>query len=397
MRGWKPKVGNDHSIARRGVRVHFDVAVAMITVIPFLCVLALSSPDIKSFLNLWGQSFIFGVGFIVSPILGYTILARYPAAIVKLKAYLGDIVRGELPDEVDLITDEADVLAVEYAVNAILKRLKERVERVTAVNDQLQDALLQSRKLEAVGTLAYGVAHEIATPLQIVRSNHQFICEVSSKLIADKDSQLAVELRTCSAQAESAIEDISTTLAALRDFAPQGRRTPARALTDLNETIRTTVALTRNEWKYAADVRFDFDPSLRPVMCAAGELKQVLVNLAMNAVQAIQSEQEAEGTKDKGLIGFKTRTIAEGVCVEVSDNGCGMSAETVPRVFDPFFSLGSGGLQHGRGLSLAYAAIVHDHAGSITCNSARGEGTTIRFILPHEKGRSLHECHPAAA
>jgi signal transduction histidine kinase len=397
VRGWKPKTNTDHSMCHRGVRAHFDVAVAMITVIPFLCVLALSSPDIKGFLNMWGRAIVFGIGFVVSPILGYIILARYPAAIIKLRDYLGDIVRGELPDEVDLLTDEVDVQAVEHAVNAILGRLKDRVQRVTAVNDQLQDALLQSRKLEAVGTLAYGVAHEIATPLQIVRSNHQFICEVSSKLIAAKDSQLAVELRACTIQAESAIDDISTTLTALRDFAPQGRRAPSRALTDLNDIIRTTVALTRNEWKYAAEVHFDCDESVRPIMCAPGELKQVVVNLTMNAVQAIQAQQEARGDKEKGRIRFTTRSVAEGVAIEVSDNGCGMSTETVPRVFDPFFSAGGNGLQHGRGLSLAYASIVHDHAGSITCSSTQGEGTTIRFTLPLEKGWCSNERQLAVA
>jgi signal transduction histidine kinase len=381
-------------MARRGVRAHFDVAVAMVTVIPLLCVVSLAVPDIRAVLGAAGRALVIGIGLILSPGLGYTILARYPMAIVKLKNHLGDILEGEIPDQVDLISDEADVAAVEYAVNIVLERLRERVEKVSAVNTQLQDELLQSRKLEAVGTLAYGVAHEIATPLQILRSNLQFVCEVALELSPVAESPLAAELKACVGQAENAAEDISATLSALRDFAPHGRKPKSQTPTDLNETIRHTVALSRNEWKYVANVDLDLDDSLPSVLCAAGEIKQVLVNLTLNAAQAIRVRNEAAGIRGKGSIGFRTRSVAEGACVEVSDSGCGIPVETVPRVFDPFLSTDGDGLHHGRGLSLAYATVVHDHGGRMTCQSAQGQGTTITFLIPSKQKETDDELTP---
>ncbi len=370
------------SIARLGVRAHFDIAVVMITIIPFLCAISLFSPDIRSLIGAAGRTLVIGLGLVLSPGLGYAILVRYPMAIVKLKKHLGDVVRGEIPDQIDLISEEADVVAVEHAVNTVLDRLRERVERVSAVNSQLQDELLQSRKLEAVGTLAYGVAHEIATPLQILRSNLLFICQVALRPAPRADSSLAAEMDACVAQANSAAEDISATLSALRDFAPHSRRPKTHVPTDLNDTIRRTVSLSRNEWKYVADIDLDLDATLPSVQCAAGEIKQILVNLMLNAVQAIRERHENEGAKNKGRIRFKTRSVSGAARIDVTDTGCGIPADLIPRVFDPFLSTDGDGVHHGRGLSLAYASVVHDHGGRMTCRSTLGAGTTISFLIP---------------
>ena len=151
--------------------------------------------------------------------------------------------------------------------------------------------------------------------------------------------------------------------------------------TDINRALGSARELSRNEWKYKAEVHMNLDPSLPELPALPGELNQTFLNLIVNAVHAIE-----EGSNDqpdfKGRIDISTRRMGDWVQIAVRDNGCGMSKAVRSRVFEPFFTTKKPGRGTGQGLTLAYAGVVDKHGGTIQVDSQPGVGSCFTIRLP---------------
>ncbi len=297
-------------------------------------------------------------------------------------------------------------LSIERTVHERTAELQNALNELSAT----QMELLNAQKLEALGGLAAGIAHEINTPIQYVSDNTRFVEESLEDLLAlaDASSHLADAVRDVTEAAgmvdrynevagradieflseelpgaldESlqGIDQVASIVRALKSFAHPGSDTKAPG--DLNEMITTTVVVTRNEWKYVADVDLSqLALSLPQVPVLAGPFKQVILNLIVNAAQAIEDGAADDG--EKGTIKFTTRIEDDHAVIEVSDTGCGIPPEIQDRILEPFFTTKDVGRGSGQGLAIAQSIIVEKHGGSIHFDSAVGSGTTFIITLP---------------
>jgi signal transduction histidine kinase len=276
----------------------------------------------------------------------------------------------------------------------------------------LEDQLRQAQKLEAIGQLAAGVAHEINTPTQFVGDNTTFIkdswgpiagllklCQtmrqeagtggVARTLLAEFDrlseqsdlEYLLREIPHAIDQSLDGLQRVTKIVRAMKEFSHPGSE-EKRGI-DLNKAIETTITVARSEWKYVAEVvtRFDPDPPLVP--CLAGEMNQVILNLIINAAHAIAGVV-GDGSKDKGKITITTRRDAEWAEIAVADTGGGIPPEIRSRLFEPFFTTKPLGKGTGQGLALAHSVIVNRHQGKIWFETEVGRGTTFFLRLPLE-------------
>ncbi|MDP6525335.1 MAG: HAMP domain-containing sensor histidine kinase [Kiritimatiellia bacterium] len=392
------------SLSSTGARKHFDVAVVLLSVVPALMIAYFTLRPGAGFLDAI-QTLAVWLAVGISHSLGYAILLKYPRTIIRLRACLEDIVRGEFPGDVSLVQSEDDIASIEKSMNLVLASLKQKVERIEIENTELQGRLLEARKLEAIGVLAGGIAHEINTPLQLISSNLQLLTQAFSFLTANtamKTSATAAtgavnaahngeedtaarfqfftrEVPMCLDQSEDGVTRIANTVRAMRDFADKGEG-KTKSLTDINKVIQNTVAVSISEWKYVANIETYLDASLPPVHCYPGEIKQTLMNLITNSVAAIREAQEDKN--GKGLIEITTKRRNGDVLISVQDNGCGIPEKYRTKVFDPFFSTRDVGQAGGHGLSIAHASVVKRHGGSLSCETEVGRGTTLTVSLP---------------
>ncbi len=279
---------------------------------------------------------------------------------------------------------------------------------------QLERQLAQSQKLRSIGQLASGIAHEINTPTQYVGDNTRFLQDAFAELLsvigvltrwlqaarsgplgpeqlgaveeelrrADLD-YLAAEIPVAIRHTLEGVERIAKIVRALKEFAHPGRE--EKVMADLNAIIETTLTVASNEWKYVADVVTDFDPDLPPLACHPGELNQVLLNLVVNAAQAIE-EVVGRGTGIKGRITISTRRLNGWVRIRVEDTGAGIPDTARPHIFEPFFTTKPVGRGTGQGLALCHPVIVEKHSGRIHFESEVGRGTAFTIELPIEPG-----------
>jgi PAS domain S-box-containing protein len=270
--------------------------------------------------------------------------------------------------------------------------------------------LRQAQKLESVGQLAAGIAHEINTPIQYIGDNIHFIEEsfnALAGLLQDyKKLAAAVQSNTVTPEVLSAVESsiqkidldyiskeiplaveqslqgvshVSRIVNAMKEFSHPGSR--EKVALDLNHAIEMTITVARNEWKYVAEMATDFAPDLPPILCLPGEFNQVILNLIINAAHAIGDVvRQAEGSK--GTIRISTRLEGAWVEIKISDTGTGIPEEIRHRIFDPFFTTKGVGKGTGQGLAIARSVIVDKHGGSLTFESEVGRGTTFIIRLP---------------
>jgi len=195
---------------------------------------------------------------------------------------------------------------------------------------------------------------------------------------ADVDYLLA-EVPSAIDQARDGTERISKIVRAMKEFSHPGGK--EKCAVDINHAISTTITVARNEWKYVADVVTQFDPSLVPVSCLAGEFNQVMLNLIVNAAQAIAAS--TAGTNGaKGTITISTTQLPDAVRIAIHDTGTGIPEHIRSRVFEPFFTTKPVGQGTGQGLALAHTVIVQRHKGQIWFESEAGTGTTFFVQLP---------------
>jgi len=264
----------------------------------------------------------------------------------------------------------------------------------------------QAQKLEAIGQLAAGIAHEINTPIQFIGDNTRFIkeawpsldelislCESVEgpslppdllqqirRILKDCDSEyLRAEIPRALDQSLDGISRVAKIVQAMKEFSHPGsdEKQPA----DINKAILTTLTVSRNEWKYVAEVETILQENLQMVPCHIGELNQVLLNLLINSAHAI-AEVVGDGSKKKGKITIRTVQDERSTTISVADTGAGIRPEIQSRVFDPFFTTKAVGRGTGQGLSLAHNSIVKKHGGKIWFESEVGKGTTFFMQLP---------------
>ncbi len=279
-------------------------------------------------------------------------------------------------------------------------------KQAESARKRLELDLRLAQKLEAVGQLAAGIAHEINTPVQFIGDSIRFLKEANEELmaltsvyhdllhstepidqaerqrlalVAEEESDLdylATRVPAAFERAMDGVERVALIVRAMRQFAhPSTERSPI----DINEGIRTTLIVSKNEYKYVADIELDLG-ELPLVMANAGDLNQVFLNLIVNAAHAI--ETAGQGPDERGKITLRTRADEPGVLITVSDNGCGIPAEIADRIFDPFFTTKPVGRGTGQGLAIAHTIIVERHQGTIHLEPTPGGGATFRIRLP---------------
>jgi signal transduction histidine kinase len=274
----------------------------------------------------------------------------------------------------------------------------------------LEQQLRQAQKLEAIGQLAAGIAHEINTPTQYVGDNATFIKQSWSSIsnvvraaqglyreseagaisaeataglgrcIQEADiNYLVEEIPKAIDQSLEGVHRVAKIVRAMKDFSHPSSE--EKTALDINRAIETTITVTRNEWKYVCEVETCLDPALPLVPCHAGEFNQVILNLLINAAHAI-SHVVGDGGNGKGKIHVATRQESDEVEISIQDTGCGIPAEIQSRVFEPFFTTKPVGQGTGQGLALAHTSIVRRHDGRLWFETTPGKGTTFFIRLP---------------
>lgn len=288
----------------------------------------------------------------------------------------------------------------------------------------LEAQLRHAQKMESIGQLAAGIAHEINTPTQYVGDNARFLSDSFNQLLlllarvrmvvaaADKgqlDPALLVELRKgmdeCDldylleeipraiSESLDGIERVSRIVRAMKEFSHPGgdEKTPV----DLNKAIESTLTVARNEYKYVADLVADLDRELPLVPCLPGDFNQVILNLVINAAHAIGAVVKERG-EGKGTITVSTRLNGPWAEIRVSDTGGGIPEKIRHRIFEPFFTTKEVGKGTGQGLAIARSVVVDKHGGEIEFETETGRGTTFIVRLPLEEPQG-QASEPAAA
>ena len=297
------------------------------------------------------------------------------------------------------------------AVAAVLIAARDVTEHVALERERERLDLDRrvSQRLEAVGQLSAGIAHEINTPLQFVGDSIAFLKDAVEEVLIliglyreglYVDTPIPVaQRRQMMREAEEAadieylceripvafdrtvdgISRVRSIVQAMKRFSHASSTEVAPA--DINEAIETTLAVCRNEYKYVAEISLDLG-ELPAVECNISELNQVFLNLIINAAQAIEEQVGSSG--QQGEIKISTRIEDSDVVVEIADNGPGIPAELLDRIYEPFFTTKDVGKGTGQGLALARNTIER-HAGALECSSVVGDGTTFRIRLPLER------------
>jgi PAS domain S-box-containing protein len=280
----------------------------------------------------------------------------------------------------------------------------------------LEEQLRQAQKLESIGQLAAGIAHEINTPTQYIGDNVQFLKDAfqdlrpilanyDQLLVAAKGGALSPEtMAEISAVVEHAdigylleeipkaieqtlegVTRVSTLVGAMKDFSHPG--TKEKMELDLNRAIESTLTVARNEWKYVAEMETDYDASMPMVSCLPGEFNQAILILIVNAAHAI-ADAIGKDSQEKGKIRVQTRNCPEWDEVRIQDTGSGIPEKIRTRIFDPFFTTKEIGKGTGQGLAIARSVIVDKHGGTIHFETEEGKGTTFIIRLPRD-GKTL--------
>ncbi|MGK0153405.1 MAG: signal transduction histidine kinase [Neolewinella sp.] len=270
----------------------------------------------------------------------------------------------------------------------------------------VESQMAQSQKMESVGQLASGIAHEINTPIQFVSDNTRFLKSAFEDLgvaissivdvvgamneatAKDQVAEIlqAADFEFVSGEIPASIEQsldglarVADLVRAMKDFAHPGP--DQKEYADLNRAIQSTATVARNEWKYVAELDFVFDASLPQVPCLLADLNQVVLNMIVNAAHAIEERfGRCEGLE--GRIKLRTRVDGDHAVISIEDNGNGMPAHVKDRIFDPFFTTKEVGKGTGQGLAISHQVIVERHGGRIEVRSEPGVGTTIELLLP---------------
>jgi len=324
-----------------------------------------------------------------------------------------------LAQRVESCVADSSAFAV-YEQNIVLEdAVARKTELMAAQQEELRNTLqklqltqvqlLHAQKLEAIGSLAAGVAHEINTPTQYASDNVCFLRDAFADMlrISQHHREQVVAAGLCVQQADiDDLEYLSQEIprAILETLEGLGRITSiVRAMkdfshpsvgefqdVDLKALIQTTVTVARNEWRYVADLTTQFEEDLPSVPGLRDELGQVILNFLVNAAHAVGDAIKHDASQ-KGKITIAAKTSGDFVEVSISDTGCGIPEALQHRIFEPFFTTKPVGRGTGQGLPIARAVVVEKHHGKIEFDSQVGVGTTFRIYLPIKAPSSLEE------
>ncbi len=324
-----------------------------------------------------------------------------------------DVIRSgthHLHDEVAVADDDGAV--AHLSITKLPLRDGERITGMVGVivdvteRRNLEEHLAHSSKMESIGQLTAGVAHEINTPIQFIGDNLRFLqdtfvelSEVMAQSVAlaasDPDEPdpgrrlaairqalqsadfeyLAEEIPSAIEQSLEGADRVRQIVTSMKEFSHPGSE--GFALADLNHLVESTITVARNEWKYVAEVATDLDPELPGVPCLPGELNQVVLNIIVNAAHAV-----ADAPGEKGLITVGTGIVGDRAEIRVTDTGTGIPDDVRQRIFDPFFTTKEVGIGSGQGLALAHNVVVNKHRGALDVDTELGAGTTFVIRLP---------------
>jgi PAS domain S-box-containing protein len=290
-------------------------------------------------------------------------------------------------------------LSQDPAVRGVMLHLRDVTER-----HRLEAELHHAQKLESVGRLAAGIAHEINTPIQFISDNVRFLQGAFTDLLRLRQAESAVSaagdeaaqhLARAHAQTVAADIDVDFLVAEIPDAFDQTLEGTTRVATivramkafgyatndeknpaDLNEAIANTLVIATSELTDVTDVE-TYYAELPPVWCYVGDINQVVLNLVINAAHAIRSAD-----RGRGVVTVATRLADDQVLIEITDTGTGIPADTAEKIFEPFFTTKEVGAGTGQGLALSRSLIVDRHGGSITFATEPGVGTTFTVRLP---------------
>lgn len=286
----------------------------------------------------------------------------------------------------------------------VMRYMEQQIEQRTLAIEQANKHLLQAEKLAAVGQLAAGIAHEIATPAQYVGDNLNAIgdffasiarlLEQYRKLLSaqadqrqvidqlERQADLAFILEDAPlaiAQSLEGISQIVRIVQAMKGFSHSGQSNVGWL--DVNLALENALLIARNSYKYVAEVETHFG-DVPAIECFPGELAQVFLNIIVNAAQAIE-----DGKKGDGKIDIRTAAVGDCVEIRIADNGPGIPEPIRDRIFDPFFTTKDFGKGSGQGLHIAYRIVTQQHGGTLSVVSETGQGTEFLIRLNRQLRR----------
>jgi len=261
---------------------------------------------------------------------------------------------------------------------------------------QTENRLNQAQKMESIGQLAAGIAHEINSPTQFVSDNTSFVknsvqslFEIIDSIENEKIEQIKIdldydflkkEIPLAIDQSIDGLERITKIINAMKNFSHPGLE--GKSSININENLDSTIIISKNSWKYIAKLVFNKCKNPPMVSCFIDELNQVFLNMIVNSVHAIEEKKNQQ--EYEGKIEINTSYNSKYFIIEFNDNGIGIDDKIKHKIFDPFFTTKEVGKGTGQGLSLSYDIIYDKHKGYIELDSVLGEGTTFKIFLPLE-------------
>ncbi|HNR94565.1 MAG TPA: ATP-binding protein [Kiritimatiellia bacterium] len=365
------------SVISKGARAQFAIGVSLISILPLLMVGYLYT-FFRNEATLYSvQTLAVLTTATLVGLTGFIILRKYPINIIRLREYLEQMIRGELPDQISLVKEEDDIQMVEKCLNMILLQLHERLEILKTEKQKLQNQIYQLQKMESLGVMAAGVAHDFnnlltgISGLTKLMNGHIRDAEAQSRLkeiesLVSRASELTRQMLVYAGRGRFALEKVDAG-GLVKDMAHLLNSTVARGVTTQYEAAETPTVVRA-------------DPT---------QLRQVIMNLVINASDAmegrggtIQVRTSCVRLRREDLLNcivHGTAPAGNAACIEVVDQGPGIPADQMPRIFDPFFS----SKPKGRGLGLAVVlGIVHSHKGAVVVDSEAGRGARFRVLLP---------------
>lgn len=263
----------------------------------------------------------------------------------------------------------------------------------------------QTLKLEAIGQLASGIVHEIKTPIQYIKSNFSFLKDSfativslinkNKKLINNINKEEVKEIKEFFVtndfnffideiplsidQSLEGIDKVVNIIDSMKKLSHPGKE--EKVIYNINKIIEDAVTVSKNEWKYVADLKVELDENLQDISCYPNQLSQVFLNMIVNSVQSIK--EKFEGSENcKGMINIKTKGSKKYIDIEISDTGVGMPEVIQNKIFNPFFTTKEIGKGTGQGLAITQAVIQKMHNGNISVSSKPGIGAVFYISIP---------------
>lgn len=336
----------------------------------------------------------------------------HPDDVSRIRELLEDTLDAEdrRDCELRLVDGQGNLVWASWVASAVHEEEHGALSAIVVIADRtearrLEIELRHAQKLEAIGRLAAGVAHELNTPIQFIGDNVDFLGDSAIQLLAaaaisspadanDTNASrppaayaleleyLAQEIPQAVRQTRDGVARVATIVQALKSFAHPAA--PGQQPADLNRALTDTLTVARSELRRVDRIVTDLG-DLPPVTCSAGDLNQVLLNLLINAADAAAETQTPDSP---GQITVRSRHEGDQVVIEISDTGPGIPDELRDRIYEPFFTTKPVGRGTGQGLALARNVIVERHAGTLGYTSIPGQGTTFTITVP-VSGRAL--------